>query len=154
MVDTNARKRERAQHLMVAALDGEVSQIEKTELERLVRDDPALRSEWEQLQRVKEVTRQMAYNEPPHEVWDGYWAGVYRKLERGIAWILLSIGAIILISWGIWQGIEDVIADTGMPLVVKLSIGALTVGLVILLVSVAREKLFVRRSDPYKDIVR
>jgi len=139
---------------MMGALDGELTKAEQHELDYLLKEDPALRAEWEHLERVKEVTRQMAYNEPPREVWDTYWSCVYRRLERGIAWILVSIGAIVLISWSIWQVIEEVVADTSIPIVIKLSIGALVVGLVALLVSVAREKLVMRRSDPYKDIVR
>lgn len=154
MTDPDILDRERARQLMMGSLDGELTEAEQEELEDLVRDDPALRAEWEQLERVKEVTRQMAYNEPPREVWDTYWSGVYRRFERGIAWVLVSVGAIVLISWGAWRAIEDIVADTSMPIVVKLGIGALTVGLVALLVSVAREKLFARRSDPYKDIVR
>ena len=154
MTDPDVRDRERARNLMMGALDGELSEAEQSELDDLIGSDSALKAELEQLKRVKEVTGSMAYNEPPREVWDTYWAGVYRRFERGIAWILVSVGAIVMISWGAWQAIEDIIADSSMPLVVKLGIGALTVGLVVLLVSVAREKLFTRRSDPYKDIVR
>ena len=119
MTDPDVRDRERARNLMMGALDGELSESEQSELDDLIGTDSALKAELEQLERVKEVTRSMAYNEPPREVWDTYWAGVYRRFERGIAWILVSVGAIVMISWGAWQAIEDIIADSSMPLVVN-----------------------------------
>lgn len=148
------RPDERARQLMMAALDGELSRGESDELNHLLRHDPALEQEWQQLQRVKEVTQTMTLHHPPEETWDHYWTGVYRRLERGVAWILVSIGAIVLLSWGLWQAIQDIIGDTELPTFIKAGILALVAGGVILLVSVIREKLILRRSDPYKDVIR
>ncbi|NIM52936.1 MAG: hypothetical protein GTO22_27480 [Gemmatimonadales bacterium] len=96
----------------------------------------------------------MTLRKPPDEIWDSYWGGVYRRLERGIGWILISLGTIVLLSYGVWKGVEDLLADTTLPTVVKVAVVALIVGLIALLVSVIREKLFVRKSDPYKDVIR
>jgi hypothetical protein len=79
---------------------------------------------------------------------------VYARNERRVAWVLVSIGAIVLLSWGLWQGVLHVLAELDMPDFVKFAIGILAVGTVILAVSVVREKLFVNRNDPYKDIER
>ena len=96
----------------------------------------------------------MKLQQPPDEVWKDYWGSVYVRLERGVGWILLSVGAIVLISYGAWMGAQEIIADTEMPLYLKLAILATTVGIVVLLVSVIREKLFVGRRERYKDVER
>ena len=76
---------QRPQHLMMAALDGEISEQEREELGRILEGDAALRREWTQLERVKEVTSTMVLGEPPEEIWDDYWRiGVYRRIERGV----------------------------------------------------------------------
>jgi len=154
MIDPNLRPDELARHLMMGALDGEISHSEEHELRRLLEKDPVLEREWQQLQRIKEVTRGMTLRRPPTEIWDTYWNGVYRRLERGLGWILVSIGAILLISYGAWMGVWELLDDTTTPVYVKYGLTALIVGLVVLFVSVVREKLFMRRSDPYKDIIR
>ena len=82
-------RRERARHLMMAALDGELSPEERRELDGHLATDERLKSEWVQMTRVKEVTETMGYRELPEEIWDGYWGGIYNRLERGLGWILV-----------------------------------------------------------------
>lgn len=145
---------ERARQLMMAGLDGEFQADERRELERLLDENPGLRREWDRFQRVKEVTNTMAFRRAPEEVWTDYWASVYSRLERGIGWILFSLGAIVLVSYGVWQGVSDLLADTSLSWILKAAILALCVGVVVLLVSVLREKLFVGRRERYKDVER
>lgn len=154
MMDPNLQPEELARRLMMGALDGEISRQEEQELLRLLRDDPVLEAEWKQLQRVKEVTSGMVFKKPPEETWDRYWTGVYQRFERGIGWILVSVGAVLLLSYGAWVGVQEFLDDTTTPAIVKYGTVAVIVGLVVLFVSVVREKLFVRRSDPYKDVIR
>jgi ferric-dicitrate binding protein FerR (iron transport regulator) len=138
----------------MASIDGELASGERGELERLLDAHPTLRAEWARFQRVKEVTEAMALRRAPEEVWSDYWASVYSRLERGIGWILFSLGAIVLLSYGAWAGVKELIADATMPWFVKVSLLALTVGTVVLLVSVVREKVFVGRRQRYKDVER
>lgn len=145
---------ERAHALMMAALDGEATAEERGELEGMLVRHPELGPEWERLRRVKEVTTEMTLRQPPQEVWDSYWASVYRRTERGLAWMLVSFGAAILIGWGAWHAALALMADPDLPLVIKAAVFALALGGAILVVSLVREKLFVRRRDPYKEVVR
>jgi ferric-dicitrate binding protein FerR (iron transport regulator) len=145
---------ERARRLIMASVDGELASGERAELERLLDERPNLRAEWARIQRVKEVTDAMALRPAPEEVWSDYWASVYSRLERGIGWILFSLGAIVLLSYGAWTGVRQLLADTTVPWFVKASLLALTVGVVVLLVSVVREKVFVGRRQRYKDVER
>ncbi|MCL7970426.1 MAG: hypothetical protein M8865_03460 [marine benthic group bacterium] len=145
---------DRTQELLMRALDDELSPEERTELDLLLADDPILRAERERLGRLKEVTGEMKLRNPPEQLWDDYWNSAYSRMERGIGWILVSFGVIVVGGWATWQFVTELIADTEMPPLIKAGILAGSLGLVILTVSVLRQRLFVRKTDPYKDIVR
>ena len=146
--------REHARHLMMAALDGEIDPAQQAELDRILETDDDLRREWNRLTRVKEVTDTMTYRKPPEEVWGIYWASVYNRFERGIGWLLVSIGATVLLTFGVWQFIQELMADSSIPIFIKLAILLVIAGGALLLVSVLREKLFTRSRDPYKEVQR
>jgi hypothetical protein len=139
---------------MMGALDGELDDADQVEFERLLGRDSDLQTEWKRLNELKEVTSTMALRSPPEEVWETYWTSVYHRFERGVGWVLLSLGAIVSLSYGLWQFAKELMADATIPLFMKGAILAVIVGGVILFVSVVREKWFVYRSDPYKDVQR
>ena len=145
---------DRTRELLMRALDDELSAEERRELERLLAEDPDLRAERDSLGRLKEVTADMKLRNPPEQLWDDYWNSAYRRLERGIGWILVSFGVIVVGGWAAWQFVTALIADTEMPPLIKAGILAGSLGLVVLAVAVLRDRLFVRKTDPYKDIQR
>ena len=146
--------RERTRRLMMAALDGEISGEDRRELEQMLERDAELQEEWQRMTRLKEVTSSMSFREPPEEVWEEYWTSIYNRIERGIAWLLASIGAIVLLGYGAWRWVEAILGDQDLPVYVKLAIFGVALGLVILAVSMIREKLFTRKRDPYKEVQR
>lgn len=143
---------ERMRNRMMAALDGEQDEAERQELVDALARDAELAAEWDRLQRLTEVTRTMTFEIPPDQVWQDYWSSVYSRLERGVAWIFFTIGAVVLISWGVWNAVKEVFRSSDAPWFVEVGTLCLIVGTVILLVSVIREKLFVNRRNPYKDV--
>jgi ferric-dicitrate binding protein FerR (iron transport regulator) len=145
---------DRTKELLMRALDDELAPEEQRELDALLADDPAVRAERERLGRLKEVTGSMKLRHPPEELWDDYCNSAYSRMERGIGWILVSFGVIVVGGWATWQFVTELIADTEMPPLIKAGILAGSLGLVILTVSVLRQRLFVRKTDPYKDIQR
>ncbi len=147
-------EKERWRRLMMAAVDGEISDNDRATLEHALAGDAGLRRELRSFERLREVTSTMTPRRPPPEVWDTYWQGVYRRLERGLAWILVSVGAIVLTVWGVWTWVSELLADTTLPVFVRWSVLVLAAGLAILFVSVVRERWFLQRDDPYKDVVR
>lgn len=140
--------------LLMRALDGELDAEEKSVFEVLLAQDEELREEWRRLSRAREATMGLKLRNPPEEVWDGYWTSVYSRVERGVGWLLLSVGAIVVGSWAVWRWVGDLIADTGLPLIVRYGVLAVFFGLVILLVSVVRHRVNVSRTDPYREIER
>lgn len=148
------KDREKFQILLMKAVDGELSGEEEVEFEHFVHTYDSCKEEWQQFKHLKEVTRQMKFKSPPDELWDHYWTHVYNRLERGLAWIFLSIGTIILLIYGAFQAVESLILDNQVATIVKIAVLFVIAGLVILLVSVVREKFMIFRKDPYKEIKR
>lgn len=147
--------RERAQALMMAALDGEISAADRAELDALLARHADLAAEWRRFTRLKEVTSGMSLRNPPEEIWDRYWDSTYRRVERGVAWILVSAGAAVLAGYWIWHVVEALFADTTAPVGLRLAIAAVALGLFILAASVVREKVFMARRDPYqREVIR
>ena len=145
---------EEQRHLLMRALDGELDAAERAAFEALLAQDDELRAEWRRLFRAREATMGLKLRNPPEGVWDAYWTSVYSRLERGIGWVLVSLGAIVVGSWAVWTWIDQLLADTSTPAAVRYGTIAIFVGMVVLLVSVARHRINVLRTDPYKDIQR
>ena len=154
MSDVDPNDRDRVLRLMMAALDGEIDGAGRAELDALLRSEAGLRSEWDRLRGLKEVTAMMTLKKPPEEVWDRYWVSVYNRLERGVGWVLVSIGAVVVGSYGLWSAVRAILRDAMMPWVLKGALLLLIVGGVMLLVSVVREKYFTHSRDAYKEVER
>jgi anti-sigma factor RsiW len=145
---------EREQSLIARSLDGSLSTDEQREFDRVMKAHPDVRREMESLRSMKEVTMELQFKKPPEEQWARYWAGVYARLERGVAWVLISIGGALVLAVAAYRMVEVLVQDTAMPLLMKLGIVALVLGGAILLVSVVREKWFLRKSDRYREVER
>jgi len=83
-----------------------------------------------------------------------YWNQVYNRIERGLGWVLLSVGAVIFLSFGAFHFVRDFLFDPEPQLIMKIGVSAAILGVIILFVSVLRERLFIRKRDRYKEIVR
>lgn len=145
---------EREQLLVARSLEGSLSADEQREFDRLMAARPEIRHEMESLRSVKEVTMELQFKKPPEEMWARYWSGVYARMERGVAWVLISIGGALLLAVATYRTVEALVQDTAMPLIMKLGIVALALGGAVLLVSVVREKWFLRKSDRYREVER
>lgn len=135
-------------------IDGEISGSEKAELERHLQTCRNCRNEFEKFQKLKEETVQMKKQLFPDMAWDEYWNHLYNRMERGIAWILVSIAAIIFLGFAAYHFIIDFLQSAEIPFVEKFAVTTLIAGGLILFVSVLREKLMIRKHDKYKEIQR
>ncbi|GBD91185.1 hypothetical protein BMS3Abin04_01911 [bacterium BMS3Abin04] len=140
--------------LMEKFFENELDEKEKLEFDSLLLNDHLLKKEFEEQKRIKEVLDKMKLKNPSKEFWDGYWTSLYNKLERGIAWIAISIGALILIAYGSIQAVNQFFADKQTPLIVQIGTVALVFGIIVLIFSVVREKYFTSKHDKYKEIQR
>ena len=142
------------QALMMAVLDGEADAAQIEELNQLLASDSALQTEFAEMKRLKEITMGNKPHDPEDALWQSYWSGVYKRLERGIGWVLFSVGAIALLLFAGWEMTRDWLTNSELPIWVRTAGALLGAGTVILFVSVLRETLFHHKHERYKDIQR
>jgi len=138
--------------LISSYFDGELNEEQKKLVNDHLRQCSECRKEFEEMGKFEEVMGKMELKQPSKEVWKVYWSSVYNRLERSIGWIFLSIGAMILLFFGGYKIVEGIIQDADTPLFLKIGILAFMAGIVVLLVSLAREQLFTRKRERYKEI--
>jgi predicted anti-sigma-YlaC factor YlaD len=143
---------EKLKELVSSYLDGELGQEEREIVERHLEECSECRQACQEMGELGEVMGKMTFREPPKEVWKVYTESVYNRLERGIGWILVSIGAMIILFFAGYQALKGIVLDPGLPLVVKGGILCGLGGVVVLLVSLIRERLFVNKRERYKEI--
>ena len=134
--------------------EGVLNNTQKSQVEEHIAACSECRHEFAEMRKFEEVMDKMELKQPPKEMWQVYWSSVYNRLERRIGWIFLSIGAIILLFFGGYKMVEGSLVDPTIPLLLKIGILAALAGLVILLVSLGRERLFVRKRERYKEVMK
>jgi hypothetical protein len=139
---------------IMSYLDGELDEQESHQIEQLIRKDKQYRQTYESLKKVQEATRGMKLKKLPEFYWDEYWQHVYNRIERGFSWIFISLGAIIVMGFLSWSALNALFSDKNLHPFMKVGILLLAFGLLVLLVSVVREKLMIRKVDKYREVER
>jgi len=140
--------------LMMAYLDNELNDQQKRAFEEHLAGCPDCTRELAEFRKLKRMTDCVAFVEPEDRVWEQYWGNVYNRIERGAGWLLFSIAAIILFIYCGFQFIEHIIDDPTVGVLMKIGLLALLGGLVILFVSVLRERVYFWSRDRYRDVRR
>jgi hypothetical protein len=145
---------ERARILMMGQLDGELGEVESRLLKEHLNSCENCSQQYEAFVQLKKGTSEMKFKPLPEMYWDEYWTHVYNKIERGISWILVSIGAILVLAYSLYQAMDEFFYNPAEPLIMKIGVGVLILGMIVLFVSVVREKLMVRPVDKYRSVKR
>lgn len=140
--------------LLMGYLDNELDDEQKRRFEEHLTGCRECTEELKEFRKLKAITDEVALVEPEDRIWQQYWNGVYNRIERGVGWILFSLAAIILVIFGGFKAIEEIIKDPEVEMVIKIGLLALIAGMAILLVSVLRERLYFWKKDRYKDVRR
>jgi predicted anti-sigma-YlaC factor YlaD len=140
--------------LMMGYLDDELEDEQKRTFEAHLESCKDCARELEGFRKLKQITDGVTLTEPEDQIWEQYWASIYNRIERGLGWILFSVAAILLMVYGGFKAIEEIIRDPTIGLILKCGLLALIAGLAVLFVSVLRERLYFRKKDRYKDVRR
>ncbi len=150
----NIDEKEKCQLLMMALVDGEITPEEKIELDTLINKFQDLQKEYQEFLKLKEVTQTMKFKEPDHEIWLTYWQSIYNRIERNLAWLLFGIGSAVLLTYGLYALIINIWETTEMPVLIKFGIYVVILGIVLLFISIIREKIFLWRNERYKEVLK
>ncbi len=140
--------------LMMAYLDNELDDEQRQIFEQHLASCPECAKELKEFEKLKQLADSVTLMEPEDRIWQRYWSNVYNRIERGLGWILFSVAAILLIIYGGFKLIEEIIKDQTVGVLLKAALLALIGGLAILLVSVLRERVYFWNKDRYKDVRR
>ncbi|MCX8056858.1 MAG: hypothetical protein N3F03_04525 [Ignavibacteria bacterium] len=80
------------------------------------------------------------------------WNKLFNKIERALGWFFFVTGFIIIVSYTLYELLINLLKDTQLSWFVKTGIFFVIIGTVILLFSIIRERIFLSRSDKYKEI--
>lgn len=138
--------------LVSALVDGELPPEKAVQTEEhLLECDDCLKFA-RRMRKLKGVTSEMKLADLPDARWKVYKRGIYNRIERGIGWIFTSIGAIILLAFGWYTLFQEFFTDPEISIVLKLGVGCLGIGLIVLFISAIREALFRYKCDRYKEV--
>jgi anti-sigma factor RsiW len=142
------------QALIAGYVDGELTPEERARVEEHVGSCSGCAQELADQRALKEELDTMIFSEPSDAELNRYWQSVYNRLERGVAWLLFTIGAAVVACYGAFRLIEKTVLDPNVALIFKLGVCALGLGTVVLFVSLLRERLAVSRSDRYSSGIK
>ena len=136
--------------LLMGYVDGELEDADRARVEEHLKVCPACARELEGYRRLDRTLDAMSFVEPGDIVWENFRKRLTCRTERVTGWLLTGLGVLLLVGYGLWA----LFSAPEVAWVVKFGAGALTVGLVLLLVSVIRLRLRLRRVDKYKEVKR
>jgi hypothetical protein len=139
--------REEYEVLLSAYLDGELDEVETARVEDLIASSPAVRREYQALQRLVVGTNDVFANrdEPPEAVWDDFLDNVYNRLERKTGWVIFIIGATLLTLYGAYAFVTQPFASAMLKMIIVLPLA----GLAVVFWSVLRNRLHTIKTDRY-----
>lgn len=140
--------------LLSGYVDSELTRDEEERLKNHLSTCSDCRTDLLALKKIEGVTEAMKNETLPDAFWDTYWLSVYNRLERGVGWIFLSIGGVLLLGFGAFHFVTDFLLASEAPLIVRVGTGFAVLGLAVLSVSLARERIRTWRHDPYKEVKR
>ena len=136
--------------LLSGYLDGELTQQERQKVGVYLERDERYREILAELERVKTETERLHYEEPSSGDWKTMEKRWVQDVSRGLGWIILSIWAVALTSYGLWE----LAAAPDEPLTGKLLVFGFFLGVALLFCSVLTQRMRESRTDKYKGVYK
>ncbi|MCD6595660.1 zf-HC2 domain-containing protein [bacterium] len=140
--------------LLAGFLDDELTPQQRKAVEEHIAQCENCSFELDEMRKIRDVLHKMSVPDMPDTFWRTYWRGIYNRIERGFGWILISIGAIILGTYGAYILIADFFFDPTISILVRIGIAVSILGTIVLLVSLIRERIFALKHERYKEVER
>jgi hypothetical protein len=129
-------------------LDGELTARERAEYEDHARGCEDCRRELREIGRIVELTDELKLRAPDEEFWGRYWDSLFHRMERGTGFFLLIAGVIAVSVFALYKAVTspDFFTFQGIAIAVIL------LGVIVVFLSVVRERYHERKRDPYRGV--
>jgi len=131
-------------------IDDELSMDERLEYQAHVRECDTCRGELESLGRVVTLTDQLRLRVSDEAFWADYWKSIARRTERRLGFLLLTGGIVALLLYFVYR----VVRSPEFWSYEGISVAVILLGLIVLFISVARERYHESKNDPYREVER
>ena len=131
--------------LLMGYVDGELDEADRRRVEEALASDPALQAELEDMRRLKSLTADLGIDTKTDAELKSFWGSIYNRLERHTGWALLLAGVLGITCLGFFVFMESETTHWS----VKVLVGCMGLGALILLWSVLRERLHILPHDRY-----
>ena len=135
--------------LLSGYIDGELTQQQRQRVELHCESCAECADEFETLKSMRERVGQATLSGIDRDKWRETMNDNAVKTTRGTGWLLLIGGALL---GGAYLGYELFSGASELSLLEKLIFGGIYGGLLLLFVSVLRQRLIERKTDKYKDV--
>lgn len=136
--------------LMMKQVDGRIDHDEGAALAAHIEGCDECRAELADFTEQKQVTDLIRERLLYDAALDGYWKGVHNRLERGIGLGLFIAGIGIMGGFGLYAALSD----PAISIWLRVGIGAMAGGALILLISVIRWRISTSKKDKYTEVIR
>jgi hypothetical protein len=131
-------------------LDDELGLEERLQYQAHVRECETCRSELASLGRVVELTDRLKLRVSDDAFWKDYWKSIARRTERRLGFVLLIAGVVMMLGYLLLR----VLRSPGLWSYEGVSIVVVLLGLIVIFISVVRERYHEHKHDPYREVER
>ena len=136
--------------MLSAWVDGELTQGESQRVRVHVETCSECDKEAGELLRLKKLTAEARFTDPPDEALDRIERTLSVRGPRSAGWLLVCAGVCAWLLWTAWL----FISDRRMPSPQQLIPAAMVIGVILLFASVVRERLLELPHDRYRRVKR
>jgi anti-sigma factor RsiW len=135
--------------LLSGYIDGELTQQDRQRVRLHCDTCGECQTRLTELAQLRERVGKAALSNWRHNAWRETMEDTSVKATRGIGWLLVIGGVLVAVGIAVF---EILTGDWSMSLPEKLIVGGIYGGLLLLFVSVLRQRLIERKTDKYKDV--
>jgi len=139
---------EEIQQMLSAFLDDELTQADNQRVRLHLEDCEECRLAFAQMKELQRLTSEMKFNHPPEATMERLQQKVSVQAPRKLGWGLVVIG---LIAWVIYI-VVLALRNPRWPTLPELLLGAVYVGLLLVFLSVLRQRVLERPHDRYRKV--
>lgn len=130
-------------------IDRELTQQDRQRVQLHVENCAECRAELEELRGLREQIGKARLSDLDQDKWRETMDDTTVKASRGLGWLLLIGGMLLGVGVGVY---EIVTSPSSLSLVEKLIVGGVYGGMLLIFISVLRQRLIERKTDRYKDV--